>query len=192
MFGDAGAAPNAPRRGGDEYYALAVGFLEGINGATRRLTLPDGRTLDVAIPPGVETGQTLRLRGRGGAGRNGGPAGDALIEIRIGEHRFFRRDGNDLRIELPVTLREAVLGGRVTVPTPGGPVAMTIPARSDSGRVLRLRGRGVPAHGATEAGDLFATLRVTVSEADDRLAAFLGDWTPDHASDPRRDLTEAT
>ncbi len=192
MFGEAGAAPNAPRRGNDERYALAVDFLDAINGATRRLTLPDGRTLDVSIPPGVESGQTLRLRGRGGVGLNGGPDGDALIEITVGAHRFFRRDGNDLRIELPVTLREAVLGGRVKVPTPAGAVAMTIPAHSDSGRVLRLRGRGVPGRPGTPAGDLFATLRVTVSDADDRLAAFLRDWTPEHAADPRRDMTEAT
>ena len=192
MFGEAGVAPDAPRRGADEHYALAIDFLEAVNGTTRRLTLPDGRTLDVTIPAGLETGQILRLRGRGSGGRNGGPPGDALIEVSVGEHRFFRRDGNDLRLELPVTLREAVLGGRVTVPTPGGPVAMSIPARSDSGRVLRLRGRGVPARDGGAAGDLFATLRVTVSEADDRLAAFLRDWTPETAVDPRRDMTEAT
>ncbi len=191
MFGEAGAAPTGPARGRDERYALSVDFLDAVRGGTRRLTLPDGRTLDVAIPAGIESGRTLRIRGRGGAGRNGGADGDALIEIHVADHAFFRRAGNDIRLSLPLTLREAVLGARVTVPTPDGPVAMTVPARSDSGRVLRLRGRGIPAHPGAPAGDLLVTLAVTIADADDQLAAFLRDWTTGHPADPRREMTGA-
>ncbi len=192
MFGDAGAPPNAPRRGADEAYALSIGLPDAVRGAKRRLTLPDGRVLDVAVPAGVESGQVLRLRERGGPGRNGGPAGDALIELHVEPHPFFRRDGADIHLDLPVTLREAVLGARVTVPTPGGSVAMTVPARSESGRVLRLRGRGVAARGTEAAGDLYVTLRIAATEADDALAAFVRDWTPAAAADPRRAMMEAS
>ncbi len=189
LFGDfMGARASGPRRGADEPYTLAVEFLDAVRGATPRLTLPDGRTLDVRVPPGIESGQTLRLRGQGGAGLNGGPAGDALIQVQVTPHPYFRREGSDIHLDLPVTLREAVLGGRITVPTPGGPVAMQVPPRSDTGRQLRLRGRGVPARGDQAAGDLYATLRVVVGEADPALEAFLRDWTPEHEADPRRDI----
>ncbi len=128
--GAAGAGGAEVRmRGRDELYGLEVAFLDAVQGATRRLTLPDGRTLDVRIPPGSEDGQTLRLRGQGGPGFNGGPAGDALIEIHVAPHPNFRRDGNDIRLDLPVTLSEAVLGGKVPVPTPGGTVNLTVPRR---------------------------------------------------------------
>ena len=101
-------------RGADARYALAVNFLDAVTGATRTLTLPEGRTLDVTIPAGIEDGQTLRLKGQGGAGWNGGPDGDALIEIHINPQPFFTRDGDDIHVTLPVTLKEAVLGGHVT------------------------------------------------------------------------------
>lgn len=178
-------------RGQDELYGLEVSFLDAVRGATRRLTLPDGRTLDVRIPPGSDDGQTLRLRGQGGAGFNGGPSGDARIEIHVAPHPHFRREGNDLRLDLPVTLKEAVLGGKVPVPTPGGAVNLTIPAGSDTGRQLRLRGRGVPAHAGQPAGDLYVTLRVQVGAADPALEAFLRGWTPEQTADPRRELEGA-
>ncbi len=174
------------RRGRDARYSLATDFLDAVNGATRRLALPDGRTLDVKIPPGTEDGQTLRLRGQGHKGSNGGADGDALIEIRVAPHRYFKRDGGDIRLELPVTLPEAVLGGPVEIPTPGGPVRMHIPPHSDGGTELRLRGRGVPKHGSHAAGDLYATLRVVVGTADAALEAFLRTWKPEHPADPRR------
>ena len=160
-------------------------FLDAVNGATRRLTLPDGRTLDVKIPPGTADGQTLRLRGQGGKGSHGAPDGDALIDIHVLPHRFFKRDGRDIRLELPVTLPEAVLGASIEVPTPGGPVRMRIPPHSDSGTELRLRGRGVPAHGGQAAGDLFATLRVVVGAPDAALEGFLRAWKPEHPANPR-------
>ncbi len=183
---DRRAGGKARRRGADEHYALTTDFLDAVNGATRRLTLPDGRTLDVKIPPGTTDGQTLRLRGQGRKGANGGADGDALIEIHVTPHRCFRRDGQDIRLDLPVTLPEAVLGGPVEVPTPGGPVRMRIPPHSDSGTELRLRGRGVPAHGGAAAGDLYATLRVVVGTPDAALEEFLRTWKPEHAADPRR------
>ncbi len=177
-----------PARGRDAAYTLTVEFADAINGAQQRLTLPDGRTLDVRVPPGMEDGQTLRLRGQGGDGAHGAPAGDALITVHVAPHKLFRREGDDVHLDLPVTLREAVLGGRVTVPTVSGAVAMTVPARSDTGAVLRLRGRGVPARGDHAAGDQFVSLKVVLPDADDALAAFLRDWSPAHEVDPRKDL----
>ena len=189
IFGEQGRAASGgygPVRGREELYGLTVSLLDVVNGATSRLTLPDGRTLDVRIPVGLEDGQTLRLRQQGSAGLNGGAAGDALIQIKVAPHPFFRRDGSDIRLELPVSLPEAVLGARIPVPTPAGPVTMTIPPASDSGATLRLRGRGVPKHGEQEAGDLYLTLRVVIGPPDAALEAFLRDWRPSHASDPRR------
>ena len=177
-----------PQRGRDANYSLAVDFPDAITGAQQRLTLPDGRTLDVRVPPGMEDGQTLRLRGQGNEGALGGGRGDALIEVHVRPHRFFRREGDDVLIEVPITLKEAVLGGRVTVPTVTGPVALTVPKRSDSGTVLRLRGRGVAARGTRPAGDQLVTLRVVLPDADDKLEAFLRGWSPDKEVDPRAGL----
>ncbi len=173
-------------RGQDERYSFTTDFLDAVAGATRRLSLPDGRTLDVKLPPGTSDGQVLRLRGQGGAGWNGGPRGDALVEIQIAPHRFFKRDGNDVRLELPVTLTEAVLGGPVEVPTPAGPVRMRVPLGSDTGTELRLRGRGVPAHAGQIAGDLYAVLRVVLGKPDAALEAFLQTWKPEHPDNPRQ------
>ena len=184
--GGRGGGGETRMRGRDEHYALTTDFLDAANGATRRLTLPDGRTLDVKIPSGCTDGQVLRLRGQGSGGWNGGPDGDALIEIHVAPHRFFVRDGQDIRLELPVTLAEAVLGGPVEVPTPAGPVRMRVPPHSDGGTELRLRGRGVPAHGGQEAGNLYATLRVVLGKPDPALEAFLRDWTPEHPANPRQ------
>ncbi len=177
-----------PARGQDAAYALTVSFVDAITGAQQRLTLPDGRTLDVRVPPGMEDGQTLRLRGQGHEGALGGPAGDALITVQVAPHRSFRREGDDVVLDLPVSLREAVLGGRVTVPTVTGSVTMTVPERSDTGTVLRLRGRGVPARGDRAAGDQRVTLKVVLSDADDALAEFLRGWQPAAGTDPRRDI----
>jgi DnaJ-class molecular chaperone len=191
MFGEGRQAGGAtPRRGRDAGYTLSTSFLDAVNGATLRLTLPDGIALDVKVPPGTADGQALRLRGKGDPGRNGGPAGDALIEIRVAPHRYFLRDGQNVRLTLPVTLREAVLGGDVEVPTLRGPVHMRVPARSDDGTELRLKGRGVPAHEGLPAGDLYAKLNVVIGPPDEALEAFLRDWKPEHALDPRRDMKE--
>ncbi len=188
MFGGQARGPARPRRGSDQRYTLAVPFLDAARGTTQRLALPGGGDLNVQIPPGVESGQTLRLRGKGGPGAAGGPAGDALIEVTVTPHPLFRREGRPIHLDLPVTLREAVLGGRVPVPTVGGAVTMAIPPGSDSGTKLRLRGKGLPEHGGQPPGDAYATLRVVVGPADDALRDFLKDWAPGQAFDPRSGL----
>jgi len=177
-------------RGRDQAYQLGVSFADAVLGATRRLTLPDGRTLDVAIPPGLTDGQVLRLRGQGGAGLGGGPAGDALIEVHVAPDPNFSREGSDIHLTLPVSLAEAVLGARLPVPTVAGEVTMTVPKHSDTGTKLRLRGRGVAAHGGRTAGDQIVTLQVVIGEPDDALEAFVRDWAPKHPSHPRRAATE--
>ena len=197
MFGSAfgggrGRASDRPQRGPDEHYMLTAQFLDAITGATQRLTLPDGRTLDAKLPPGTADGQVLRLRGQGGAGWNGGPPGDALIEIHVAPHRFFKRDGQDIRMELPVTLSEAVLGGPIEAPTPAGSVRVRIPPGSDNGSELRLRGRGVPKHDGAAAGDLYATLRVVIGPPDEALKAFLENWKPEHPVNPRQSMEPRT
>ncbi len=182
---------NRPRRGRDRTYRLDVPFLDSVNGAVERLTLPDGRTLDVRVPAGLVDGQVLRLRGKGEPGASGGPDGDALIEVNVLPHAFYRREGADLTMDVPVTFAEAVMGGRIDVPTPRGRVTLAIPPRSESGARLRLRGRGVAAHGAVPAGDLFAVLKIVVGEVDAKLEEFLREWAPGHPGDAMRAALEA-
>lgn len=188
--GRAGRAggPEIRLRGADRRYVLSVDFLDAVNGTTTRLELPDRKTLDVTIPPGTDDGQVLRLRGQGSAGLGGGPPGDALIEVHVNPHPFFRRAGNDIHVDVPVTVSEAVLGGKITVPTPSGPVTVTVPETSDTGRVLRLRGKGVPAHGGAPAGDEYVTLKVVIGPVDDKLKDFLRRWAPKHPFNPRREM----
>ncbi len=183
---------SAPRRGRDRAYHLDVPFLTTVTGATERLTLPGGATLDVRIPPGLADGQTLRLRGKGDPGSNGAPDGDALIEVSVAPHPFYRREGSDLVMDLPVTFTEAVLGAKVAVPTPAGSVTMTIPPRSDAGTRLRLRGRGVAAHAGREAGDLYVTLKLVTGPIDPALEELLRGWQPAQAGfDPRARMEDA-
>jgi DnaJ-class molecular chaperone len=174
-------------RGADRHYTLTIGFVEAATGGRERLSLAPEEWLDVTIPAGLEDGQVLRLQGKGGPGFGGGPAGDALIEVHVAPHPLFRRDGNDIRIELPVSLAEAVLGARVTVPTVTGPVTMTIPKGSDTGGQLRLRGKGVQLKGRE--GDQYVTLKVVIGgSGDPELAEFLEKWAPKHALDPRQGM----
>ncbi len=114
-------------------YELPVAFLDAANGATRTITLPDGKTLQVAIPEGSEDRQMLRLKGQGMPGFDGGPAGDAYVELHVEPHAYFQRKDDDIHVEVPVTLKEAVLGAQIEVPTIGGPVALTVPKRSNTG-----------------------------------------------------------
>ena len=182
---------NRPRRGQDRSYRLDVPFLDTVTGATERLTLPNGATLDVRIPPGLEDGQILRLRGKGDPGHQGAPDGDALITVSVFPHPAFRREGSDLHMDLPVTFAEAVLGAKIQAPTPQGPVTLTVPPRSDAGTRLRLRGRGVAAHGGHPAGDLHVTLSLVAGPIDDALEQFLRGWAPSQdAFDPRKGLVE--
>jgi DnaJ-class molecular chaperone len=124
-------------------YSLTVDFLAAAAGAVRRLTLPDGQTLDVTIPAGIQDGHVLRLKGKGMPGLGGGPPGDAMVEISVAPHPYFRREGKDIHLDLPVSLREAVLGTAIEVPTIKGDVRVTIPPGSGTGTKLRLRGRGM-------------------------------------------------
>src|SRR5262249_13157854 len=135
------ARGNFRMRGADAHYRLEVDFLDAINGAKRQITLPEGEALEVTIPLGTRDGQVLRLRGKGQQGIGGGPPGDALIEVAVRPHPLFTRKDDDIHVELAVPLDQAVLGGRVTVPTPSGPVTMTVPKWSNSGTVLRLKDR---------------------------------------------------
>jgi DnaJ-class molecular chaperone len=188
LFGQAfgggfSARGNAQSRGRNATYSLTVSFIDAAAGAVKRLTLPDGRTLDVTIPEGTRDGHVLRLKGQGNPGLNGGPAGDALVEIGVASHPFFRRDGNDVHLQLPVTLQEAVLGTTIEVPTIKGDVRVTVPAGSGHGTKLRLRGRGI--HG----GNQVVELDVVVPPGDEpELAAFLKEWKPRLAPDPRAAL----
>jgi DnaJ-class molecular chaperone len=175
----------------DQHFSLTIPFREAALGGSHRITLPEGSSLDVTIPPGLRDGQTIRLRGKGHAGFNGGPAGDAMIEVSVEPHPFFRRDGDDIHIDLPVTVAEAVLGGKVNVPTLSGPVSLTVPHHSDAGRKLRLRGRGIPAHGDRTAGDLYVTLQLVAGPPDAALEDALRAWAERHPTDPRAHLQEA-
>jgi len=159
-------------RGRDIRFTLEIEFLDSIVGARRRVSLAEGRTLDVAIPAGVESGQVLRLKAQGGAGVQGGPAGDALVELTVRPHAFFRREGQDVHMDLNISLTEAVEGGRVQAPTPTGAVTLTIPAGSNTGKVLRLKGKGVAGQ-----GDQFVRLQVVLPEIpDEDLKKFVKKW----------------
>lgn len=185
-FGDEGFAA----AGQDAHYALAVPFLDAVRGARTRITLPDGSDLEVQIPKGSSDGRTLRLRGKGGPGFGGGPAGDAYVTLTVQPHRLFRREGDDIHVDLPITLDEAVLGAKVAVPTVDGTVNLTIPKGVSSGRVLRLRGRGVQRSGGA-AGDQLVELRIVLpSVIDEKLQAFMADWRKTNHHDPRKDLFE--
>ena len=179
-----------PVRGQDQLFALTVPFAEAALGGSRRITLPEGRTLDVAIPVGLEDGQSLRLRGQGHPGWNGGPPGDVLIEVSVAPHKFFRREGDDIHLDLPVTAAEAVLGAKVATPTLTGPVSLAVPRHSDTGKRLRLRGRGIPAHAGRAAGDLYVTLTVVTGRPDEALEEALRAWMERNKDDPRAGLME--
>jgi DnaJ-class molecular chaperone len=191
--GSTGSSGGArPVRGQHVQARLTVPFLQAARGETTRITLPDGRNLEVTIPAGTDDGQVLRLRGQGEAGWNGGPAGDLLIEVNVEPHAFFRREGDDIHIDLPVTVAEAVLGAKVTVPTLTGPVTLTVPRHSDHGKRLRLRGRGIPAHAGHAEGDLYVTLHLVIGKPDAALEQALGDWATRHPDNPRAHLTVPT
>jgi DnaJ-class molecular chaperone len=175
-------------RGENVHYRLELDFLDAVNGAKRQVTMPDGSVLDVSIPPGTRDGQILRLRGKGMAGINGGPPGDALVEIAVLPHPIFTRMGDDIHVELPISLREAVLGGRINVPTPDRDVAMTIPKWSNTGSVLRLKGKGVPRGGGSR-GDEYVTLKVMLpTKPDPELEKFIAQWRPAVSDNPRQTM----
>jgi DnaJ-class molecular chaperone len=185
IFDRTGRTGSLRVRGPDIRYRLELDFLSAVNGTTRTLTLPDGAVLDVTIPPGTRDEQVLRLRGKGGQGLGGGPPGDALIEVEVRPHRIFVRKDDDIHVELPISLRDAVLGAKVKVPTPTGEVTMTVPKWTNSGRVFRLKGKGVP-HSQGGRGDEYVTLTVMLpDQPDPALETFIADWRPAAAAEAR-------
>src|SRR5450631_4548924 len=200
MFG--GAAARGARPGGGSTFefdtggialdldlsvAMTVTLEESVNGVEKRVRLPTGKELDVKIPPGVTAGQQIRLKGQGETAP-GHPPGDLLITVSIAPHAFFKVEGSDLRLDLPITLYEAVLGGKVRVPTLGNAVELSIPKNTSSGRTFRLKAKGLPkAAGAT--GDLFVTTRIMLPDGNDaELEALMQKWRDGHPYNPRSDL----
>ena len=163
------------QKGRDVRYRLDVEFIDAALGAKRRVTMPDGRTLDLAIPSGLEDGQTLRLRGQGEKGPAGN--GDVYVDVTVKPHAIFERKGNDVHIEAPITLKEAVLGGKITVPTIAGDVSVGVPKNSSSGTVLRLRGRGIAKGKNGVAGDQYVKVKIVLPEGgDEALEEFVKNW----------------
>jgi DnaJ-class molecular chaperone len=164
----------APQKGADVAYRLKIPFEDAVALKPQRITLADGKTIDLKLPKGVEDGTRIRLAGKGEEGPGG--RGDAIVTIDIAPHRFFGRDGKDIRLTVPVTLKEAVLGAKVKVPTPEGPVVMTVPKGTTSGKVLRLKGKGFTAKDGSR-GDLLITVEIDVPASDPELQKFAERWT---------------
>lgn len=182
-YGNAGPAQS---RGRDLRYRLEVDFIEAAQGTKKRVAMPDGRSLDLSVPAGLDDGQTLRLRGQGEAGAGGGPSGDVYVEITVLHHPIFERDGNDIHIEAPISLREAVLGGKITAPTIGGDVAVTVPKGTSSGAVLRLKGRGIDPGRSGKKGDQYVKLKIVLPEGGDKeLEEFVRKWKSGAEHAPR-------
>ncbi|WP_207102092.1 DnaJ C-terminal domain-containing protein [Paracoccus shandongensis] len=184
-FGRGG--PEDPRdfhvRGQDYRFSLQVDFLTAARGGKTRITLPEGGDLEVTIPKGLRDGQTIRLKGKGGQGLGQGGPGDAYLTVAVAPHPDFRREGDDILLTLPITLDEAVLGGKVAVPTIDGPVNLTIPKGATTGQKLRLRGRGI------NGGDQQVELKIVMpAQVDEDLARFMEGWRKDHRYDPRAGL----
>jgi DnaJ-class molecular chaperone len=184
--GRGGFAPEDIEPGGQDVVAeVAISLSESARGTTRRVHLPTGKELDVKIPAGLGEGKQIRLKGQGMPGAGG--AGDVLITVHVEPHPYFTRDGDDLRVDVPVTLYEAVLGGKVRVPTLDGAVELKVPAGTDSGRTFRIGGKGMP--GVRRTGDLYVTVQIVLPEREDReLENLMRKWQRDRPYDPRKDL----
>jgi DnaJ-class molecular chaperone len=175
-----------PIPGQDIAASMTISLTDAAHGASKRLRLPTGKEVDVKIPQGISDGQQIRLKGQGLSGP-AGHTGDALITVNIARHPYFEREGDNLRLELPITLYEAVLGGKVRVPTLDGAVELAIPANTNSGRTFRLKGKGVPSKSG--AGDLLATVRIVLPEhSDSELEELMRKWRETKPYDPRKDL----
>jgi len=173
--------------GRDVRYTLEVDFLEAATGVKKRVTMPDGGVLDLAVPEGVADGQVLRLKGRGSPGLRGAPAGDALVEIKVRPHPSFKRVGDDIEYDLPITIDEAVLGAKIEVPTITGRVQLTIPKGASSGRTFRLKGKGVRNVSSGRTGDQLVSVRIVLPDRiDDKLSYFLSEWRQSNRYNPGR------
>ena len=192
LFGRRGQGGAFTMRGMDYRYNLEISFLEAVNGVKKRVQFPDNETLDISVPAGVETGQTLRLRHKGGPGAGRGEPGDALIELKVQPHPLFSRDGDNITLELPISLSEAVLGARVEVPTIGGRVTVAVPKGASSGQVLRLRGKGVKSSRSASHGDQLITLKIVLPAViDSELERLMQEWSSKRPYDPRTRFREA-
>ena len=179
-------ARSQPTRGEDIGVSVAAPLTTIAHGGSIRVALPTGRTLDVAVPTGIEEGKSIRLRGQGHPGRRGGSPGDVIVTIRYAAHPLFKVEGRDLRLDLPVTLYEAILGARVRAPTLSGEVEVSIAPGANGGRVLRLRGKGLPGGADQAAGDLLATLRIVLpNEPDAQLTALMRKMRDENPYQPR-------
>jgi DnaJ-class molecular chaperone len=187
LFKRNGAQAPVKTRGADVGYRMEVAFLDAVLGCRQRLTLSDGSGIDVTVPPGTADGDTLRVKGRGLAGLGGGAAGDAMVEVQVKPHRLFTRNGQDIHLDVPVTLPEAVLGGPVEVPTVDGRVTVRVPPGASSGLQLRLRGKGVPGGSGSARGDQYVRLLIVLPDRhDEALARFATHWRPAGIYQPRR------
>jgi DnaJ-class molecular chaperone len=185
--GTAGAGPGFAPKGQDVRYTLEVDFLEATAGAKKRVTLPDGGILDLAVPEGVADGQILRLKGKGGAGPRGAEPGDALVEIKVRTSADFKRTGDDIHIDVPITIDEAILGAKIEVPTIAGRVQLSIPRATSSGQVFRLKGKGVRNATTRLHGDQLVTVRIVLpATIDEKLAYFMTEWRLSHGYDAGR------
>lgn len=164
MFGGGRRRPG-PQKGRDVRYRVDISFADAVTGATREMTMADGRVLNVSIPPGVETGQTLRLRSQGHSARGGGPPGDALLQVNVRHSDQWRREGNHVHMNASVPLRTALLGGTVDIAIPSGSITLKIPAGSNSGTIMRLKGKGVQLKGAI--GNLFVKIDIEIEDPSD-------------------------
>jgi DnaJ-class molecular chaperone len=174
-------------RGRDVRYTLEVDFLEAAAGAKKRVTMPDGGVLDLSVPEGVVDGQVLRLRGKGAPGPRGAEAGDALVEIKVRPHPQFKRIGDDIALEVPITIDEAVLGAKIEVATVSGRVQLAVPKGTSSGRVFRLKGKGVHNAASRHTGDQLVTVRIVLPDTiDNELSYFLSEWRQKHPYNPGR------
>lgn len=186
LFGGRASRTNVKAKGGDLNYTLEVTFLEAAKGAKKTVSMPDGRSLKINIPAGMRDRQSLRLRGQGLPGYNGGPNGDAYVEVHVRHDPMFTRKDDDIHIELPISLNEAVLGGPIDVPTIDGSVSMAVPKNANTGTRLRLRGKGLPMGKSKERGHQYVTLTVVLpKDGDADLTAFMEEWAKEHAYNPR-------
>lgn len=180
-----GGARSFDMRGPDQRFTLEIDFMTAARGGSTRITMPDGAVLEVKIPEGAHDGQVVRLRGKGGMGMGEGEPGDALLTLIVAEDPDWRRDGDDVETTLPITIDEAVLGGKVEAQTIDGPVMLTVPRGASSGQKLRLKGRGIKGAGGAR-GDQHVVLRIVMPpRVDDELANFMQQWRESHAYDPR-------
>lgn len=184
-----GPRQNMRKRGEDKTYKISIDFLDAVLGSKKQIKLENGKSLNINTPVNVKEGQQIRLKGQGRPGAGGGPAGDALIEVNIKKHPYFTLVGNDIKMDLPITLEEAVLGAKITVPTVSGKIALTIPKNSSSGKTMRLKGKGATDPKTKTTGDQLVKLMVMLpGEDDSELEKFVKKWSTKKKNDQAKSI----